>query len=212
MRVALIFGIVILVSACLYAGTRLTGRLTRPWLWSALVLALAAYAGLLWTQVAAWPISDMAVMLVALLAASAIGMSLTSSSALIAFCIAAGIADFFSFSGGLTAKIIADYEQGHGLLLQYLSLAAPLPDRVIPIIGIGDLIILGSVYYALPQIGHHDWPTFLFPLGGLLIALGVGLLTGGIYALPFIGGATIVYLLWKAKARSSQPTGNTGSG
>lgn len=212
MRIVLIFGIVILVAGCLYAGARLTRCLTRPWLWSALVIALAAYAVLLWTKVAQWPISDIAVMLVALLAAATIGPNITSSSALITFCLTAGIVDFFSFSGGLTAKIIADYEQGHSLLLQYLSITAPLSDRIIPIIGIGDLIILGSVYCALPRIGHHDWLTFLFPLGGLLIALGVGLLMGGIYALPFIGGATIAYLLWRTKARSSPPIGNTGPG
>lgn len=217
MQIALIFGTVILAAGCLYGGTRLTGRLKRSWLWSALALALAAYAVLLWTQVAAWPISDIAVMLVALLAASAIGRTLTSSSALIAFCIAAGIVDFFSFSGGLTARIIVDYEQGHSLLLQYLSLAVPLPDRIVPIIGIGDLIILGSVYYALPQIGHHDWLTFLLPLGGLLIALSVGILIGGIYAVPFIGGATIVYLLLKTRValplnkRGQHPNNTFGS-
>jgi hypothetical protein len=110
--------------------------------------------------------------------------------------------DVFSFSGGLTAKIIADYQQGRNLLLQYLSLVAPLPDRITPIVGIGDLIILGSIYYAFPKIGLHGAGAFLFPLGGLLIALGVGLLIGGIYALPFIGGATILYLVIKGRSWS----------
>ena len=197
MQTALIFGIIILLAWCLYAGTRLTHQLTRPWLWRALVIILATYAILLRTQGSPWLISDFTVLLVALLAASTIGLTLTSSLALVAFCITAGIVDFFSFSGGLTSEIIAKYAQGHHLLLQYLSITAPLSGRIIPIIGIGDLIILGSVYYVLPQIGHQSWLTFLAPLVGLLSALVVGLLKGGIYAIPFIGGATCVYLLWK---------------
>ena len=202
MQTALIFGIIILLAWCLYAGTRLTRQLTRPWFWRALVIILATYAILLRTQGSPWLISDFAVLLVALLAASTIGLTLTSPLALVAFCITAGIVDFFSFSGGLTSEIIAKYAQGHHLLLQYLSITAPLSGRIIPIIGIGDLIILGSVYYVLPQIGHQSWLTFLAPLVGLLSALVVGLLNGGIYAIPFIGGATCVYLLWKVWVRS----------
>jgi hypothetical protein len=180
---------------CLYAGTRLTHHLTRPWLWRAFVIILAAYAILLQTQVSPWLISDCAVLLMALLAASTIGLTLTSSLALVAFCITAGIVDFFSFSGGLTAEIIADYAQGHRLLLQYLSITVPLSGQIVPLIGIGDLIILGSVYYVLPQLGYNGWLIFLAPLVGLLSALIVGLLIGGKYAIPFIGGATCVYLL-----------------
>jgi len=202
MRTALIFGIIILLAFCLHTGTRLTHYLTRAWLWYALVILLVAYAILLQTQVTSWLISDFVVLLAALLVASSIGLTLTSSSALIVFCITAGIVDFFSFSGGLTAKIISEYAQGHNPLLQYLSITVPLSDQIIPIIGIGDLIILGSVYYALPQIGHHGWLTFFAPFVGFLSALVVGLLTGGIYALPFIGGATCVYLLWNVRIRS----------
>jgi hypothetical protein len=202
MRTALIFGIIILLAWCLYAGTRLTHHLTRPWLWRALVIILATYAILFRTQVSLWLISDFAVLLVALLVASTIGLTLKSSLALAAFCITAGIVDFYSFSGGLTAKIIADYAQGHRLLLQYLSITVPLSGQIVPIIGIGDLVFLGSVYYVLPQIGHHTWLTLLTPLVGLLGALIVGLLIGGIYAILFIGGATCVYLLCKVRTPS----------
>ena len=139
----------------------------------------------------------------AVLAASAIGRALTSSPALIAFCITAGLVDFFSFTGGLTARIIADYKQGHNLWLQYLSITARLSGQIVPIIGIGDLIILGSVYFALSQLEYNGWLSFLFPLGGLLIALGVGLLKGGVYAIPFIACATILYI-GKARARASK--------
>lgn len=204
MRIALIFGIVILAAACMYTGARLTRRLTHRQLWTSLVVALIAYAALLHMQVAPWPISDITIMLVAVLAGSAIGLALPSSPSLVAFCITAGIVDFLSFRGGLTSKIIADYNQGHNLLLQYLCITAPISGRPIPIIGIGDLIILGSVFCALSQIGYDGWLSFVFPLGGVLIALAVGLLKEGAPAIPFIAGATIVYVLLKAKTRSSQ--------
>ncbi len=198
-QIVIIFGIVILVAGCLYIGTKLTSQLHYLWFWSMFAFALTIYAVLLWAQVAAWIISDIVVMLVAILVASAIGKTLSSSSALIAFCIAAGVVDFFSFTGGLTSEIMTDYEQGQNLLLQYLSISVPLSAQIVPIIGIGDLVILGGIYYALRQLGHHNWVSFLFPLGGLLIALSVGLHVGGVYALPFIGGATILYLFLKSR-------------
>ncbi len=152
-------------------------------------------------------------MLTALLLACAIGRALTSSPALIAFCITAGIVDFLSFSRGLTAKIISGYGKGHDLLLQYLSIAAPFSNRIVPLVGIGDLVILGCIYFALHKLGRSGWLPFLFPLGGLLVALGVGLVIGGVFALPFIGGATIIYLLlWKNDSRSSPKLGNPASG
>jgi hypothetical protein len=203
MQNALIFGTVILTAIVLYTGTQLTGRFKRRWLWGALAIGVAVYIVLLRTQTAAWLVSDIVVILVSLLAASAIGLTLSSSSALIVFCITAGIVDFFSFSGGLTDKIITDYQQGQNLLLQYLSITIPLNGRLLPIIGIGDLVILGSIYYALRQLGHDSWLAFLFPLGGLLTALTLGLWLGGIYALPFIGGATIFYLFWTERKSSS---------
>jgi hypothetical protein len=204
-KVAIIFGVVILVAGLLYAGGRLMRLIPRHRRWGAMALTLIVYAGLLWTQVAAWPITDLVVMLVSILAASLIGITLSSSSALIAFCITAGIVDFLSFSGGLTAKIIADYEQGHNVLLQYLSISVPISDQLTPIMGIGDLVILGSVYYALLRLGHNDSLAFIFPLTGLLIALTIGLMAGGVYALPFIGGATIVYLLLVRKTVLKKP-------
>ena len=212
MQSVLIYVTVILVAGCLFAGTKLTRRLPRIWLWSMLSLALIVYAVLLLTQVEAWLISDIAVLLVAILGAAAIGTTLSTSSALIVFCIAAGLVDFFSFSGGLTAKIIADYETGQNLLLQYLSISVPLPGRITPLIGIGDLIILGSVYYALQGLGHNGWRAYLVPLGGLLIALGVGLRIGGVYAIPFIGAATIIFLVMNRKEGASQTMDSAGSG
>ncbi len=202
MRTAWFFGIVILVAGCMYAGVRLTRRLPRQWRWGALAVALIVYVIMLWTKIAPWIASDIAVILVAMLAASVIGVSLNSVSALIVFCITAGIIDFFSFSGGLTAKIIVDYQQRQGLWLQYLSISAPIFGQMIPIIGVGDLIVMGSVYSALLQLGYGGWLPFLFPLIGLLVALCIGLWIGGIYALPFIGGTTILYLLLKSKVRT----------
>ena len=209
MQIALINGIIILTSGLLYLGARLGRDLPRRWLWSALVITLTFYVVLLWREVTPWLVSDILVLVISLITASIISFTLTSSSALIAFCITVGVVDFFSFSGGLSAKIIADYEQGHNLLLQYLCITVPLSDQIVPIIGIGDLIIMGSVYFALSRLEYHGWLAFLFPLGGLLTALAVGIWLGGIYALPFIGSTTIIYLLWKAKISSSPPLTNT---
>lgn len=185
-----------MTSGCLCLGAQLELYLPRLWLWSISLITLSTYVVLLWAKVTPWFISDLLVLAISLFVASIISLTITSSSALIAFCITAGIVDFFSFSGGLTAKIIANCEQEHNLLLQHLSITVPLSGQITPIIGIGDLIIMGSIYCALSRLEYRGWLAFLFPLGGLLTALTVGILLGGVSALPFIGSTTIIYLLW----------------
>lgn len=206
MKIVLIFGMIILVTFLMYKGTRYVSRLTRPWFWSILVAILVIYSIMLWLKISPWLISDTIVMIIALLVGYAFGLTVRSFSALSGFCIAAGIADFisFTFSSVLTSKIINDYEQGYNLLLQYLSITIPLSSRMVPIVGIGDLIIIGSIYVSLNKLGYNDWFSFLSPLVGLLMALCIGLLVNGIFALPFICGAIIIYLLLKSKTHLSK--------
>jgi len=116
MQIALIYGIAILTSGCLYLGAQLERYLPRPWLWSISLITLSTYVVLLWAKVTPWFISDLLVLAISLFVASIISLTIASSSSLIALCITAGIVDFFSFSGGLTAKIVANYEQEHNLL------------------------------------------------------------------------------------------------
>jgi hypothetical protein len=213
MKTGLILGMIILVTFLMYKGKRYVSRLTRPWFWSILAGLLVIYFIMLCLQISHWLISDTIVMIVALLVGYAFSLTISSYSALIGFCIAAGVADFisFTFSGGLTSKIINDYEHGNNLLLQYLSITIPLSSRMVPIVGIGDLIIIGSIYVSLNKLGYNDLFSFLSPLVGLLMALGIGLLVNGIFALPFICGATIIYLLLKTKTHLSKQIKSTDS-
>lgn len=204
LRTALIYVTIILLAGVLFLAARWTNRLSRRGRWLALAAALAIYAVLILTMTSAWTLSNLAVLAVSILVASLIGGMLSSTPALIAFCVAAGLVDFFSFSGGLTAKIIADYRSGQSLLQHYLSISVPLNGELTPLIGIGDLIILGSIYAALRGLGYADWTAFVAPLAGLLLALALGLALGGIYALPFISATTIVYLIWQRRARPGE--------
>ncbi len=62
-----------------------------------------------------------------------------------------------------------------------------------PIVGIGDLIILTATFSGLRRVAHRGPLTFAFPLGGLLLALVVGLIAGKAPALPFLAAATLLF-------------------
>ena len=193
-KILIIYFVSVLVTGLIFGGATLRAGTKRRPLIILLVAVLCVHLALFLLRASNWIISDITVMLTAMLAGSLIGSSLNSRSDIIAFCVAAALADVVSFSGGLTSKIIAEYGQGQSQLLAYLSITVPLDGGITPIIGIGDAIILSGIFTALRRMGHIGIGAFLYPLIGLLAALTVGLVVGGIFALPFIGAATILYL------------------
>ncbi len=162
--------------------------------WALFAVSVLGYAALLALQPGSWFVSDVAVLAVAILFGATLGNTLSSRQALSVFVVVAASMDLYSFSGGLTARIIAEYRSGTSLLLQYLSLSIPGGARIIPVVGVGDLIILGGIYASLRRLRYPAWECFIAPWLGLIAALVVGLIVGGIYALPFVALAVISYV------------------
>jgi hypothetical protein len=115
--------------------------------------------------------------------------------AVLAFLIVASLADLLSFSGGLTRRITDAYRSGASDLLLHLSLVAPFRGRTIPIVGIGDLFVVGAGAAGLIASGWR-WPAAAAVIAaGLVAALLFGIWRGGAPAVPFIAGAVGVALL-----------------
>lgn len=137
----------------------------------------------------------------ALILAGAVGLGyflshfLTSKANLIAFCIAAGAVDYLSFSGGLTAKIITLARSGDPDLFKHLVIYWPRGGAMTALIGVGDLVVLGSLFSALLELKRPAWLAFAVPVLGLSLALLTGMQIGGVWGIPFIAGATVLYLL-----------------
>ena len=111
-----------------------------------------------------------------------------------------------SYLGGVTAALSHAFQHGSNLL-PYLCLSFPVHGRLRPVVGIGDLVVITAVYLALRRLGHNGLLAFTGPFAGLALALAIGLLIGGVFAIPFIAATTSAYL-WFVRARppSSAPS------
>lgn len=197
MITALIFFVTILSTLVVYFGVNQVIKLKGKELWWVVVPGLLSYAVLLvWQPENLW-FSNIGVLTAAVLAGSLIGRQLGNSTSLIVFSITAALVDIFSFSGGLTKKIIDSYEQGQNLLLRFLTISIPLKGKIVPLVGLGDLLIMGAIFYVLLKLKYPGWQCLLVPLAGLLLAVVVGLITGGVFGLPFIAAAVIAFLVYK---------------
>ncbi|HXV73684.1 MAG TPA: hypothetical protein VD713_03040 [Sphingomonadales bacterium] len=137
----------------------------------------------------------------ALVLAGAVGLGvfisffLTSNGAIAAFCVAVGVVDYFSFKGGLTAKLIAAAKAGNVDLLKHLVIYLPQEGgRLTALIGVGDLVILGALYAGLMENRHSPGAALFAPTAGLVFAILTGLVIGGVYGVPFISVAVLLYL------------------
>jgi hypothetical protein len=197
MKILLIYGVVAISAFLVQIGVQLIKKVPLKRIYLAIVLAVFIFTLMILFKTSNWFFSNLLVISISISAGFAIGSTIITKSSLIVFCITAGIVDFISFKGGLSAKIIEDYASGHNLLLQYLCIVIPYNGKIVPLLGIGDLFVLGIIYRSLTKIGYKSWFISLIPIAGLLIALFLGLMFQGIYALPFIGGMTILFLIIK---------------
>jgi hypothetical protein len=197
MKILLIYGVVAISAYIVQIGVQLLKKIPLNRIYLALAVTVLIYTLMILFKASNWFISNLLVISISILAGFSIGSSISTKSSLIVFCITAGIVDFISFKGGLSAKIIEDYASGHNLLLQYLCIVIPYNGKIVPLLGVGDLFVLGIIFRSLIRIGYKSWFISLIPIAGLLIALFLGLMFQGIYALPFIGGMTILFLLIK---------------
>lgn len=179
--------------ALTFAGTAVYTRLdARARRWSTRGL-LAAYGLWVVLRPGLWPVNIVLVLAVGIAVGVAIGRSLGSAGALIAFLVAVSVVDVVSFTVGPTRWIVEGYTSGRSDLLLHLAASFPVAGRMVPLVGIGDLVVLSAVWDAGRRLGYP-------PLGlagvlsvALLAALAVGLAAGGIFFLPFAALALAPY-------------------
>jgi hypothetical protein len=199
---ALAFGVCFVGAAAVFAGTWCTSRLG-PWVHLATAAGIAVYAAVLFARPRSLLLPNLVVTLVAIFVGSSLARLLKGYVGLASFCIAAAVADVVSYTGGATAKLSEAFQHGTSNLLQYLCLSLPVQGRVVPIVGLGDLLILAAIYSALRHLGNAGACAFRAPLAGLLVAVFVGLLAGGTFALPFIAATTLPFAYYASRHSQS---------
>jgi hypothetical protein len=198
-NVALFSAVIMLSAATLFIGIRLAGRLPAQWMTGVFALTailFIAFFALHWFH---WMVGDILILLLSISAGKILDGMIKSWQALIVFCLALAIMDIVSFYFGLTASLVESYREGNTLLLQYVSICIPTGKGIQPIMGIGDTMAMATTYAILIQLRYPGGWAFLVPLAGLLVAMAVGLRVGGIFALPFLAGALIAYIVLDRK-------------
>ncbi len=173
-------------------------------------ILLLIYGAVLIFRPSAWPVIDLAVLIGVVGATVLIGGGLSSSGAVVAMLVAAAAVDILSVSGGLTRAIIDGYRDGTSNLLLYLTLVVPIGGRLIPIVGISDLLIGGSAAVALLRLGLRPVAVIGTIAIGLLGALAYGIWRGGVAALPFIAIAVLL-LVWRNSVGSTRHNDDTST-
>jgi hypothetical protein len=200
MQLILISLTVCLVSAAvLYTATAFTNRLQLSHIFALALIALALYGTILVIRPPYLLITNILILLVAVLVGSLFGMLIDNSMALVSFCVVAAMVDLISSQVGATATLSHAFQNGSSNLLQYLSLSFKVQESPRPIVGISDLIIMTAIYFALRRAGHVGLLAFAAPTVGVLLALAAGLIVGGIAALPFISATTFAFLAYTHK-------------
>lgn len=120
-----------------------------------------------------------------------LGRTLKSFGALVAFAIVISVVDIVSFGGGLTKRIITDFEAGTSDLLRYLAIAIRLEGGLQPLVGIGDLCIMGALFIGLTRLHGRPVRAGAVLLAGLSAAVSVGILVGGAPGLPFLAAVAV---------------------
>jgi hypothetical protein len=159
------------------------------------ILMLFTYGAALVLRPSAWPLMDLAVLIGAVGGAVLLGRSLSSWGTVIAFLVTAAVVDMFSMSGGLSRVIMTQYQSGSSDLLLALALVAPLAGRLVPIVGISDLLVGGSAAIALIRVGYRRVVAIGTIASGFTAALIFGLWWGGAPGLPFIA-VGVFLLVW----------------
>jgi hypothetical protein len=172
------------------------------------VVLLLVYIAIIILRPSAWPIIDLAVLLGAVGGAVLIGGSLSSSGAVVAFLVTAAVVDVLSISTGFSRTIIEQYQEGSSDLLLYLALVVPIVGRLVPIVGVSDLLVGGAAATALTRIGLRPLAVIAVIAIGFVAALAYGLWQGGAPGLPFIA-VTVSLLVWRSSTGSTRRIDDT---
>lgn len=142
-------------------------------------------------------IIDMIIIITAIVGGILVSKYIGDKNTFIIFLIVAATVDYFSFSGGLTNKIISSYNEGQSNLLNYIAVSIPQNNGFTPVVGIADIYIISIILTYLIKQNYGKLFQYFVPLVGLYTALTFGILLGGIYAIPFFSIVTIFFVIIK---------------
>lgn len=169
---------------------------------SAAIALLAGYLALLLSRPDSVALSNVTVVAAGAAAGVLIAGLVASREALVALAIAASIADIVSFTTGPTRWLLdRDPTDAGAGLLEYLTVTLPWGDRLLPVVGIGDLMFTAAYYLILRTLRVAPGLALAAPLAGLLVALAVGLAFGGAWAIPFMSATTVAAAHWLSLPR-----------
>jgi hypothetical protein len=197
------FVIIICASVCHFFLVLFLQRRSFRFTLIAFLLSLLIYVSLFFVRPVSVFLSDTFMLLFAASICVLIGRSIKTTPSIVSFSITASIADIVSFNLGPTHYLMKAGEQlDPASLLNLLAFSIVFKGNICSIVGIGDFIIIGIYFIALRQIGIGLWMQFIIPTVGLLGALVVGVLVGGIYAIPFMAATVIGYLFFSHRLSS----------
>jgi len=186
-------------------GVRLAVRLSRRTVATVSISAVVLFGVFLAFSPYNLVFSNLAVLIAVICVGSGIGLLLNTKPALVSFAVVASVADIISVTGGITKSLSESYHEGASNLLLNLSVSCVLDGKVQQVIGIGDLVICASIMFALYRLGYRGLLVFLGPGSGLLVALSVGLMVGGIFGIPFMAATTFLLLILARTGQSGHP-------
>ena len=129
--------------------------------------------------------------------AAVLARTVHTAGSLVALAFTASLVDVLSFSSGPTRWLLSADSPTD--VLRYLAVSFPLTGDQIAVVGIGDLVVLGTLFLGLTQQGHRRSVALTVVAAGLLIALWVGLARGGAFGIPFMaaGAIALIVLGWR---------------
>lgn len=182
------------------AATLLLARgmagLGKPWATLVPGAACAAYLGLLLLRPQGLWLSNPVVVI----GGAAVGLFLNrilgSRESIVAFLVAAAVVDLISFWRGPTDALLRAFKAGRPNLLTYMAGILNLEGGQFAVVGIGDLFLLSAAYLGLRAHTGREVAPALWLLGGLMVAVVVGIPLGGMPGIPFILLGALGYLAW----------------
>jgi hypothetical protein len=191
--VLLLSAVVLLAALVQCVATAALAPLSRRARTGLLISLLVVYAVLLVARPPLLLLSNAIVFAVSAVVAVVLGQGLGDRRSLAAFALAASLADILSFLFGPTRALLDRFGGATGALVAYLTVAIPYTGQTLPVAGIGDLILLGVFFLGLRRLGYSFVASCAVPTLGLLAALAVGLAVGGIFGIPFMAAAVLLY-------------------
>ncbi len=197
----------LVASAAVYALVEWAVRLARARRFLVAGVAAVTYALVLVLRPDPQILGGLAGLVAAGLGGAILGASLLPDRrGLLAFLVAASIADVASVTFGPTRELAEAAGAGTSDLIFYLAVLLPWEGRLIPALGVSDLFGLAAVFASLRQQGFSGAVAFGCGTAGLVMALAGGLILGGAPGYPFLLLAVVALLTarwWRGRSRGS---------